>query len=918
MRGLLILLLLAIANSLSAANADIPTHRIRHFTNRQLAATTLTDFCKDDDGFMWIGTGTGLLRFDGANFDSFFYDDSNSHSLSDNRVNKLLYDSRSRLWVATCEGLNLYIPESDNFARVSLPGIEFNGYISDICECSDGAVAFVAAGIGVYKVSPSDSILSAEKIDLPEGINVNSIIESSSRRLICGTHDGKVVTINEDGSSKREKITDSYIRFLLPDSNGDVLVFSTGNILKWNEDQGLKGTIGTVDNTNPEFTTATLRHDGSIIAASEKHGLYLLNKNGDKLQPANELKITPNRHDTHISALYEDPDRNLWIGILRYGALMAAAEDPDLEYIAFNEIIENFHPGPIETITDGNTLWCGLSDGRLLNIDMSGKLLAMRRYSNSIKSLCRYKDGDILVGVDHKGLYKISPDLQREKLLFRPDGKFNGSSIACDSTGIIYFGLLGGGVIAIDPVTGSTEKLKFVDRLMWVASLFCDSKNYLWIGMYGSLIVYDINQKRLDYLSHIYPKFCKGVHNSIAEDSKGLVWSATSNGLFIINYPDYCDYRHLSVRDGLPDIYLSSIAFDDSGNAWIGTHDAVASINPSLHINEHKIGSSIDDFGFSSSIISHDKVIFSGNKGIVILHPSRLADAHVPRKPYISGLFIDGTRVTENSTGSDGKRYMPSPGKINLSHDNGNLTVRLAVDDFARSGSRTYLWCMPGMYDSWTQLPAGISSVTLPHLSPGKYSLMLKSKEYTLESEPLEVMIHVSAPWYLTLTAKIIYLLLIIAIPLLGWMYYREKKRQKIEQEKIKYIVNTTEEMWQPVMKGNDEKLIKRISEIVNVNLNDSSFNVEKLGEEVGMSRAHLNRKMKELFGISPSEFIRNARLKQACELLKNEDLDIAQVAFRVGFCTQAHFANSFKRFTGTSPSNYRGRQRLIRLLAKM
>lgn len=910
MRNFLILLLLVIANSFSAINADARPHRIRHFTNRQLATTTLTDFCKDDDGFIWIGTGTGLLRFDGSNFDSFFYDDSNPHSLSDNRVNKLLHDSHSRLWVATCEGLNLYVPESDDFTRISLPGIEFNGYISDLCECSDGSVAFIAAGIGVYKVSPSDSTLSAVRIDLPEGINVNSIIESSSRRLICGTHDGKMVIIDKHGSTRREKISDSYIRFLITDSCGGILAFCAGNIVKWDENTGIKEIIKTSDHLNPYFTKAILRKDGSVIAASEKHGLYFLKKNDDKLQPASEFKIPSNRLDASISALYEDPNRNLWIGIPRYGALMEMSEEPDYEHIALSEVIENFHAGPTLTIADENALWCGLSDGRLLKIDLSGKHLSTRRFSNSISSLYRSMNGKILAGVDHEGLYEIDTAGQGKKLLFRPEGKFQGSSIACDLNGTIYFGLLGGGVTAINPGSGAAEMLTLENNnLIWISSLFCDSHNRLWIGMYGSLVVHDLNTKETIYLSHRYPQLCKGVHNSIAEDGNGKVWSATSNGLFIIN-PENWTYRHISVKDGLPNMFLSSIAFDSMGNAWIGCHEEVAQIDSVLQIRTHRIGGYIDDFGFSCSTINQERVILSGNKGVTIFLPARFNRAHIPCKPHISGVFIDGVRVTKNSVRSDGRTYLPDNKKIDLNHNNGNLTIRLAVDDFARGDNRTYLWRIPEIYDSWTQLPAGISNVTLPHLAPGNYSLHLKTKEDTLESEPLEVMINVSSPWYLTLTAKIIYTLLVFAIPLLAWLYYREKKRQKIEQEKIKYIVDTTEEMWQPVMKGNDEKLIKRISDTVNENLHDSSFNVEKLGKEVGLSRAHLNRKMKELFGMSPSEFLRNARMKQACELLKNEDLDISQVAFRVGFCTQAHFANSFKRFAGMPPSDYRMKQK--------
>lgn len=63
---------------------------------------------------------------------------------------------------------------------------------------------------------------------------------------------------------------------------------------------------------------------------------------------------------------------------------------------------------------------------------------------------------------------------------------------------------------------------------------------------------------------------------------------------------------------------------------------------------------------------------------------------------------------------------------------------------------------------------------------------------------------------------------------------------------------------------------------------------------------------MKELFGLTPSEFIRNMRLRKACDLLKQGDIDISQIAYSVGFTSQPHFSTAFKRFTGFSPSEYR------------
>ncbi|MDE5953819.1 MAG: helix-turn-helix domain-containing protein [Duncaniella sp.] len=111
-----------------------------------------------------------------------------------------------------------------------------------------------------------------------------------------------------------------------------------------------------------------------------------------------------------------------------------------------------------------------------------------------------------------------------------------------------------------------------------------------------------------------------------------------------------------------------------------------------------------------------------------------------------------------------------------------------------------------------------------------------------------------------------------------------------------------------PDLKGNDKVLIDKIVSEIDSHLDDPNLNVEKLCQEVGLSRAHLNRKMKELFGLTPSEFIRNVRLRKACELLRQPDIDISQIAYSVGFSSQPHFSTAFKRFTGISPTEYRQR----------
>ena len=106
-------------------------------------------------------------------------------------------------------------------------------------------------------------------------------------------------------------------------------------------------------------------------------------------------------------------------------------------------------------------------------------------------------------------------------------------------------------------------------------------------------------------------------------------------------------------------------------------------------------------------------------------------------------------------------------------------------------------------------------------------------------------------------------------------------------------------------VKGNDEMLMERVMKVVNEHMSDSDFSVETLCTEVGISRAQLHRKMKAMTGLPVSEFIRNIRLEQAVRLLKEQKINVTQVAYTVGFSNLAHFSTVFRKQFGVSPSEY-------------
>ena len=91
----------------------------------------------------------------------------------------------------------------------------------------------------------------------------------------------------------------------------------------------------------------------------------------------------------------------------------------------------------------------------------------------------------------------------------------------------------------------------------------------------------------------------------------------------------------------------------------------------------------------------------------------------------------------------------------------------------------------------------------------------------------------------------------------------------------------------------------------VNKHLDDSELNVDMIADEVGISRVHLHRKMKELTGQTPHDFIRNLRLKRAATLLATQSMNVTEVMYACGFANATSFSTIFKKFYGMTPRDY-------------
>lgn len=106
-------------------------------------------------------------------------------------------------------------------------------------------------------------------------------------------------------------------------------------------------------------------------------------------------------------------------------------------------------------------------------------------------------------------------------------------------------------------------------------------------------------------------------------------------------------------------------------------------------------------------------------------------------------------------------------------------------------------------------------------------------------------------------------------------------------------------------VESNDDKLMSRFMSVINKNISDSELTVEAIADEVGISRVHMYRKIKDLTNQTPRDFLRNYRLQRAAELLADHKLNISQICDEVGFANASSFSTAFKKLYGTSPTEY-------------
>ncbi|MCR5361180.1 MAG: helix-turn-helix domain-containing protein [Bacteroidales bacterium] len=249
-----------------------------------------------------------------------------------------------------------------------------------------------------------------------------------------------------------------------------------------------------------------------------------------------------------------------------------------------------------------------------------------------------------------------------------------------------------------------------------------------------------------------------------------------------------------------------------------------------------------------------------------------------------------------------------------------DISITFAALDYAEVGNIDYAYQLNDD-ESW-QTIGRQHSATFLNMLPGTYRLKIRStnSDGVWTDNTLTLVIVVVPTFWETTWAKALWTLLaaltILAIFCTLHYIISLKRRQKELHEAYLTLLNarrseqpsTPADDGQPAMlkmKPDDEIFMQRAMAFIEEHISDSNINIGDMADATATSRSGLNRKMKQLLGVTPLDFIREARIRKACAMLK-EGAMVKDVAYACGFTDVVYFRKCFKADVGKTPTEYR------------
>ena len=387
-------------------------------------------------------------------------------------------------------------------------------------------------------------------------------------------------------------------------------------------------------------------------------------------------------------------------------------------------------------------------------------------------------------------------------------------------------------------------------------------------------------------------------------------------------------FRHYSAKNKkLPiDVVLSMVPLQNGKCAIVSSH-LVSIVDSTEQYRQLDARSFNADYRFSDArpqMLGGARWIFGLNDGAFLTTAQQMESPAYRPQIVLTGVSIQGGEDNWAVTHAD---------TLTLQPQERSITIHFAAIDYQAADRISYAFRLQkdGQRDTmqWNNIGSN-RSVTLLDLEPGTYRLEMRSTnadgKWIDNSRVLTLIVQPTfwEAWYGKLLLVFI-LLSIVAIIIYTLLYIRRIKRQQRDTlEKYLNLIEVRDKLSEvcgsltadvktapqtPSLEPQSSELdpvLQRVMQFVEENISNSEAGVGDMASAAAVSRSGLQRKLKQAMGITPQDLLREARIKRACQLLRETNKTVAEVAYSCGFTDPKYFSRSFKQSTGQSPTEYK------------
>jgi len=851
------------------------------------------------DGYLWLGTPAGLVRFDGVRFE--VYNHWNTPALKNSRILSLYEDINAVLWIGT-DGGGLSAYRDGEWSHVEKRNGFLNNHIRAVTGDRRGNL-WIGTEYGLHRFNGEE----VRVFGLEEGLTDNLITTLAADGLGClwaGTMRGGLARF-EEGLVQIYDFDDGLrnctVLSLSVDSDGRIWIGTMNGLFSLQPVDGLVHPV--VQTLRYPVTSLITGPGGGLLIGTMVEGLKMLDNSSPRdLLPDQGLSYS------YIHTILLDRDGYVWFGTesdglvqLKERKVSAITTREGLPEGSVYALLED-DDGTLIIGTESSGL-CLMRGSRITRVLDRSKGLA----GNMVRALLRDRDGRLWVGTKDGGLSILSNGQIHNLTNDGGLASDNVTAILQDKAGAVWIGT-DRGLSYYDK--GKIEQRKEARTLegMAIRTLFESEQGVLYAGTRNGLwklsgssfekIEMDSGRIEFDVLS-------------LYEDDDGGLWIGTNgNGLTRLWEHEMTTY---TMRDGLPGNFMYSITEDDSSLLWISCEAGVFSISrdslsaygesaiyilaPTLYDESEGMPSArCNGFCKPAVCVSRfGKRFYPTKGGIAVFEEQGEREVSHPPGVRIETVLVDEIPLKEEDD-------------IELSYETDRIQIRFTAFDYSAPEKCRFLYRLEGYDSSFTALHSHQSRTAVYRdLPPGEYKFAVRAIGNSgLWSEGVATARFIIVPPFYRKRA---FLFIVIAgIILVGGAAGAFLRYRRIRKQRLKYstIVIDTERMEKALAELNtlmeEEKIFL-----------DPDLTLKSLAQRLKIHYNHLSRIINERFEMSFKNYVNRYRVREAQKRLidpAERDRNILDIMYDVGFYSKSTFNSAFKKFTGTSPSEYRKKHR--------